>query len=177
MNRVSTAVAIAFLFLAFGANAASADDDVKAGPTIAVDLNAALPVGNLADVAGPGFGLTGTFQLPLNAQIAITARAGITYHIPKDDNDALVLPALAGFRYALKPKQRSFYVSGEGGVSYVRADNMGTSVNDTGVALGLGFGYRMKSIDVRGGLQTYRVQDFGDTLSLFVTASYTVARL
>ncbi len=188
MKNTSSLVVTIFLVAAVSGIASAEERVVKAGPTISVDANVAIPVGDLADVAGLGFGPTGTFNFPLNQALTVTGRAGLIYHLKKtfsnplgDDVNTgiLALPLLGGVKYSIG----KVYVGGELGLFHVRAtgDGEGTS---TDLGLTAGVGYRIGKIDLRGGLQIYDLlgdsdadKNLTDSMTLFLTAGYTVAGL
>jgi hypothetical protein len=79
-----------------------------------------LPMGNLGDVAGMGFGGFGKFQYGLNQDMTIVGSVGYTMWGEKDNggvkSSANALIILGGVKYSLATVTKGFYAIGEAGI-------------------------------------------------------------
>jgi hypothetical protein len=105
--KLAIVVAVVATTLALAPRRADAEDGVAAGPQIAVEPTAIVPIGELADTTGIGFGLSGTLGFPLSGKLVLTGRVGLAYHLAKDDISLLVAPLVGGLEYAFSPNQRA----------------------------------------------------------------------
>jgi hypothetical protein len=133
--------------------------DAARPKTLGVDAAVVLPLGDYGEVATLGVGALVRFELPLQPQLAITARAGALYHIMDEDaGDAsfLLVPIYGGARYSLGAGGEGLYLAGEIGLTWGRVSvdtGFGTaSDTDTELGLTLGAGFRQGKLDFRGQL-------------------------
>jgi hypothetical protein len=146
---------------------------------IAVDGAAVVPVGDWSDGAGIGIGALARLTIPMTPKIAITARAGLIYHLAKDfmgsDSQTTEVPLLGGVRYLFSEK---LYGAAELGLVYLRAsissDGGGSMTgSDTKLGFSAAAGYRTGKLDLRAGLY------FPDTdvMGIFATVGWDVTSL
>jgi hypothetical protein len=130
------------------------------GPrTFGVDGAVVLPLGDYGEIATLAVGALGRAEFPIQPKLAITARAGVLYHLTKDEFDGtlLFIPIYGGARYSLGavPGQ-GVYLAGEVGITigYASVDTGFGTASDTETELGatLGAGFRTGALDVRGAL-------------------------
>lgn len=149
------------------------------GPVVGVDAEVALPVGNLGDAAGLGFGGLLRYEFTIVPRANITARAGLVYHLSKDlgpgaSSKLFSIPLLAGLKIAISP---SLYGAAEVGVfinhASVTVPGFG-SASDTESKLGgtLGAGYRMSALDLRVGIAIIDFGHAGDAIELTAGIGY-----
>lgn len=144
----------------------------QTGPVLGIDLEAALPVSNFGDAAGPGFGALLRYEFTIVTRANVTARAGVVYHLSKNpapgfSSTIIEIPLLAGLKVAVSP---ALYVAGELGV-FVNHASVSTpfgDASDTNSKLGmtLGAGYRLAALDLRVGLAMIDLGHAGDSLEL-----------
>jgi hypothetical protein len=178
------------------APAAPAEPDAQAAPeaVFGFDIEPAfvLPIGNLADAAGIGFGGLVGMRRPVAKQLEITARAGFVYHLSKDYGAGSAgiseVPILGGVRYTFVPTASGgFYGGAELGLSIVFArastsvDGLvgpqSSSTSDTKASTALGVGYRAGMLDVRGAMYFIDLGHMGDSMTAMATVGFTFAEL
>lgn len=151
-----------------------------ADKTIGIDGGVALPTGDWGDAVGFGIGALARFEMPLQAKLVFTARAGYIQHMEKEDGAPSVgeIPLFGGVRYLFTP---NVYGAAElGFVNYrVSLDVMGQSMSDSDTNLGmsLGAGYRTGKLDIRGGLYFPDVDNAGDATGVMATIGYDISTL
>ena len=151
---------------------------------VGADAEFALPIGNLGDAAGIGFGAVGKFNYNINDNISLTGRLGFIYHLAKDYGIVTVgisyIPVRAGMKYFFMGNNDGFYVGGEAGVNYLmaRASSSSSLVTSTGgdsslkFGLGGGAGYQLGKLDFRGGLNFLDVGHIGDSIVIALNVGY-----
>jgi hypothetical protein len=148
--------------------------------TIGVDGAVALPTGDWGDAVGFGIGALARFEMPINAKLVFTARAGYIQHMEKEDGAPTVgeIPLLAGMRYAFQEK---VYGAAElGFVNYrmsLDVDGQSMSDSDTNLGMSLGAGYRSGKLDLRGGLYFPDVDHASDAMGVMATIGYDISTL
>jgi hypothetical protein len=147
----------------------------QTGPVFGVDAEVALPVGNLGDAYGLGFGGLLRYEFTVTTRANITARAGFVYHVPKDlgggvKSHLFEVPLLAGIRFAATP---SLYIAAEFGafVTHASVDDFASDTS-TNAGITVGGGYRMGGLDVRIGLDILDLGNAGDTIELVAGLGY-----
>jgi hypothetical protein len=157
----------------------SPESDFDRSKVIAVDGAAVVPVGDWSDGAGIGIGALARLTIPMTPKIAITARAGLIFHLAKDfmgsDSQTTEVPLLGGVRYLFTPK---LYGAAELGLVYLRtslsSDGGGSMTgSDTKLGFSAAAGYRAGKLDLRAGLY------FPDTdvMGIFATVGWDVTSL
>jgi hypothetical protein len=145
-----------------------------------IDLAAALPVGNFADVAGFGLGALGRFEYQLDqSALGITARAGYIMHLDKDvgpyTSSFATIPLLGGVKYSLPTAP--IYVAAEAGAFITMAeltDGPGPDVDNSETNFGFtaGAGYELGDVDIRMSLNFLDVGNMADAMAVGVTFGY-----
>src|SRR5688500_6067719 len=129
---------------------AAADDDVvavKKTKTIGIDGGIAMPTGGWGDLAGFGIGALARFEMPLQAKLVLTVRAGFLQHLEKTSESMFggeassstsEIPLLGGVRYVFTPK---VYGVAELGIVNFRLSQklgeMSSSGSDTNLGMAL----------------------------------------
>ena len=138
---------------------ASAHADGELPPrTVGVDATVVLPLGDYGDVASLAVGPLFRAEFPIAQRLAITARAGVLYHITKSDYDGSLwfIPIYGGVRYSLGAGADGPYLAGELGITiaYARADTGFGTASDSDSRLGgsFGAGLRRGALDFRAAL-------------------------
>jgi len=190
--RIESLITVPFaLVLATGV--AFADDPtpgVASAPTktktIGIDGGVALPTGTWGDSAGFGFGVLARFEMPIAAQLVLTARLGYIQHLSKSsadmgagagDSSTSEIPLLAGVRYVFSQRPTSsIYGAGELGFvnfrSSIDVGGMSQSGSTTNFGMSLGAGYRTGKLDLRGGLLFPDLGHVGDAIGVMATVGY-----
>jgi hypothetical protein len=153
---------------------------------LGADLAFQLPLGDLADVTGLGFGGLVRFEYNLAPQLNLTGRAGYVYSLSKDqaglkfsvDN----IPVWAGAKYFLTD---AVYAGAEVGLNTMKVkaemNIMGstTSASDSETKLGVnvGAGVLLGALDIRAQLELLSIGDTTDMMALLVTAGYNFMSL
>jgi hypothetical protein len=132
----------------------------EGGPVLGVDLQAALPLGNFSDGAGPGFGALLRYEFTVVSAANITARAGFMYHLEKNMSTFYTFPLLAGLKVKLG---ESAYVAAETG-AFLNHFEVGGF--DAALGFTLGVGYRISSVDLRIGAEMVDAGHAGDSIAL-----------
>ena len=156
---------------------------------IGADAEFALPVGNLSDAAGIGFGALGKFNFNLNDNLSLTGRLGFVYHLAKDFGGISVgisyVPVRAGVKYFFMGNNDGVYAGGEAGVNYLMTHVSSSVPGLSGLGgdsslkfgLGVGGGYQLGKLDFRGGLNFLDVGHFGDSIVIALNVGYRFVEL
>jgi hypothetical protein len=151
---------------------------------LGADFELAVPIGNLSDGAGLGFGALIRFEYGLMPKLNLTGRAGYIHFLGKDRGVGTAsfrsIPVLAGAKYDITD---IVYLAGELGISNngVSADiDLGpmfggkqtVSNNETDVALTIGAGMRFGDIDARAGLMFLDIGHAGDSTAIGINVGY-----
>lgn len=159
--------------------------------TIGIDGGIAVPTGDFGDGVGFGIGALARFEMPINAKLVFTARAGYIQHLAKEsdvqfggtaESSASQVPFFGGLRYAFSQQPTSaVYGAAELGFVMFRSsfeiDGMSDSTSDTNLGMSLGAGYRTGKLDIRGGLLFPDVGEVGDIMAVMATVGYDVSTL
>src|SRR5688572_27613545 len=78
----------------------------------------ALPVGDLADWAGMGFGGLAGIEIGAYPGVAVTARSGYVQHLEKEENTVSYIPIMGG----AKLTTGSVYLAGELGAVMIKQE-------------------------------------------------------
>jgi hypothetical protein len=186
MKRLSSILTIAIaLFPKMGtARAAEPPKEEAKNASIGADAVFALPVGNLSDVAGVGFGTLARFDYRVADPVSVGARAGFVYHLSTSiGNDSAGIseaPIFASARYHFLGRDPNGpYAALELGpvIVFGRATVQGVAASSSDTKLGgtIGGGYQLGAIDLRAGLLVLDVGHLGDTLAIVAGAGYTFA--
>ena len=159
MSSLSSLRFVSFALALVVVPAAAVAQDADRPRTLGVDAAVVLPLGDYGELATLGVGALVRFELPLQPQLSITARAGALYHLMDEDvGDAslLLVPIYGGVRYSLGAGGQGLYLAGEVGLTWGRisADTGFGTASDTDTELGLtlGAGFRQGKLDFRGQL-------------------------
>ncbi len=176
MKSTALLACLGLVFVTFGGVAHADHHENAATPTISADASVILPLGDFADFSSLGFGASGTFNFPLNANLTATGRAGLIFHLTEiDDTSLLVIPLLGGAKYNIGTS--GVYAAGELGLFYGRVSSGDVSDSNTDIGITAGAGYDLGVADVRAGIQVYDLGELDSSLSLFATASFKVLAL
>ena len=134
-----------------------------------LDLAAVMPVGDLADAAGLGFGGLARFELGLTSKVRVTGRAGYIYHLEKNSGNFSQIPVLGGAKLDFTP---NFYGAAELGLFAVRFSGGTRAGSTNSLGMTLGVGYRIADFDLRLGIQAYDVADVPATLQGTLNIGY-----
>ena len=154
--------------------------------TIGIDGGIALPTGDWGDAVGFGVGALARFEMPINAKMVFTARAGYIQHMEKEggggDSTTAEIPLFGGIRYAFSQSgATAIYGAAELGlVNYrvsIDVDGDSMSNSDTNLGMTLGGGYRAGKLDVRGGLYFPDVDHADDAMGVIATVGYDISAL
>lgn len=122
--------------------------------TLGADVVAVLPIGDYADLASFAIGALGRFELGINANLAVTARAGFIYNLAKDQGGVTptvyMIPVMAGVRYNIGTS--GLFADGEVGINYSHVSVSGFSDSTTKLTFQVGPGYQKGKIEARAGL-------------------------
>lgn len=158
--------------------------------TLGIDGGIALPTGDWGDVAGVGFGALARLEMPLQAKLNLTARAGYLQHTSKEgdqgDTSTSEIPLFGGARYAFSGGEQEgsalIYGAAELGLVISRFSvdiEGGESMSDSNTNLGmtLGAGYRTGKLDLRANLLFPDVGELGDVMAVMATVGYDLTTL
>lgn len=156
--RLASAIALTLVVIpAIHSPAAHADGELPPR-TVGVDAAVVLPLGDYGDVATLALGPLARAEFPVAPRLAITARAGVLYHLTKSDYDGSLwfIPIYGGARYSLGAGPDGPYLAGELGITiaYARADTGFGTASDSDSKLGgsFGAGLRRGALDFRAAL-------------------------
>lgn len=99
MNRILTAVMITCL----AATVAFAQQEEQKQLTVDVAPMLSVPVGDLSDVAGLGFGAEVIVNYPVMDKLVATGAIGYLYHLEKNDWTYTAIPIMVGAKYYFMP--------------------------------------------------------------------------
>jgi hypothetical protein len=142
------------------AGQAYADEPVKELPKdrLGIDALYVLPTDDYGAEADAGLGALVRYERRVGSKLHLAARGGPLFHVSNIDGHSLtMLLAFAGMRYNLDPDVASgtFFTMAIG-FNYVRsgASAGGVEVSDSEpeIALDLGVGFQVKTVQVRGSL-------------------------
>jgi hypothetical protein len=140
---------------------------------LGVDGALAIPFGNWGDFVGIGIGALFRAEYNLIPNLNLTGRAGLIYHLPKDNGFGDItfyeVPILAGVKYAFAD---AFYGAAELGLFWGKASADGGSTSETNLGFTIGAGYRMNALDFRAGLHILDLGEAGDTTQLVLNVGY-----
>ena len=154
--------------------------------TIGVDTEAALPVGNYADINGIGMGLYANAELALYDTISGTMRIGFQGHLDKTnplgfDSHVNALPILVGAKAWLGEQRQGLFGTFEMGLfdlmSSVTQNGVSGSSSELKFGMGLGAGYQQGHWNARLALYTHDVGNFGDAMMLTGGVGYSFSGL
>ncbi len=148
--------------------------------SLSVDGAVNVPVGDWADASGIGIGALLEGEMSLIPLLTLTGRVGYIYGMSKEHGGATTqmshIPVLAGVKYTLVP---TIYLAGEAGFVNNRVevdmdDGFGGSGSDddTDLAITLGAGMRMGTLDLRGQLFFPDIDHMDDLMGLLFTVGY-----
>ena len=147
--------------------------------TLTADPIVSIPIGDAENAAGIGFGASGTLNFPINANLDVTGRLGLIYHLPKNDIQVILVPIYGGVRYRLSPFERSLYGAAEAGITWGRAsvDTGFGEASDSDAELGgtLGVGYATPGFDIRASLMFPDLGEADDALAIVGSISFRLA--
>jgi hypothetical protein len=183
MKKILLAAAFVALLVPLSASAQNASPP----NLIAADAQLAIPVGNLSDGAGIGFGVLGRYERNLIPKLNITGRIGFIYHLSKDSSSGVggtaslnfyTIPILVGVKYDLT---NSIFGAAELGIfsNHATASFGGMSVSSgsTDFGITLGGGFRLTDqMEVRLNLHIMDLGNAGDSLALVGGFGYTFWR-
>jgi hypothetical protein len=143
---------------------------------IGVDGATVLPVGDYGEVATLGIGALGRVDFPIAPQLAVTARAGVVFHLLEDglEGSLTLVPIYGGIRYFLSSAVpgEGPYLAAETGITIGFAEvdtGFGTaSDSDSEIGATAGAGYKRGALDFRGGLF---IPDLGEADDLAIMGS------
>lgn len=154
----------------------------NSGLKFGAGFNAALPIGNLADISSFGAGIDVIAKYWLNENVAITGDAGYTALFGKNDFKASsVIPVRAGIQYGITPQ---FFLKGKAGVGFfkqgdyeVAIPGMGTikvgGGNATTFAYSIGAGYQFsEKIDLGLSYDAYSKNGTSSLINLRIGYSF-----
>jgi hypothetical protein len=189
MRRASILVPIALaVFSSATASAAEPPDTAPKNGSFGADAVFSLPVGNLSDVAGPGFGALLRVDYRVADSVSVGGRAGFVYQLSKSIGNETVgiseAPIFASARYHFLGREPNGpYAAVELGpvIVFGRATatalgaSASSSANDTKFGGSIGGGYALGAVDLRAGLLMLDLGHLGDTLCIVAGVGYTFA--
>lgn len=134
-----------------------------------VDVAAALPVGDLAEVSALGFGALARFELGLTDRVRLTGRAGYIRHGEKLSGNLSEIPVLAGAKLDLTG---SLYGAAEIGLFAIRFSGGPTPGRTNNLGMTLGVGYRLAALDFRLGVHVLDLAELGKTTEGVLSVGY-----
>jgi len=211
MRKLSSLIVVALLTLAGSARAqeeapaapagdpaaAPAGDPIASNPApapaaagtgilIGADLAFQLPLGNMADVTGMGFGALIRGEYKLMPNLNLTARAGYIYSLKKDNGGLKSsidnIPIWVGGKFFITDM---IYAGAEVGVNIMTAkvetSFLGTTVSgssgETKFGGDVGAGLLLGDIDVRAQVLILDFGHSGDSMGVMINAGYNFAKL
>jgi hypothetical protein len=112
----------------------------------------AIPIGDYADGAGIGIGVSGGALYAMSPKLALAGNVGFVYHLAKNDSTVIEIPILAGVRFMVIPK---LALGADTGVNIMRfsIDFAGETQSETRtrIPLGLHAGYMINDNLIAGG--------------------------
>jgi len=118
MKKVFAAFLLTLAMASFAAAEGSAAGSKAAG--LGIDL--AVPFGDLSNVAGVGYGLTGQFDYGFNQKITFIGSIGYMMFAEKSTRNASSLPIKVGATYCLANVKPGLYAIGEVGFDMLDHD-------------------------------------------------------
>lgn len=141
---------------------------------LGADFALAIPLGDLGDAAGIGFGGLARFEYVLTPPLNLTVRAGYIHHLEKNGFTYSTIPVLAGVKFAVAD---AVYLAAELGFFNNRGSFGSLSSSETDFGATVGAGYRMGDLDLRAGLQFADLGNAGESMSLVINAGYNFLRM
>lgn len=130
----------AFVAASFGAFAQ--DGGSTTGFKFSVGANAALPIGDLADLSSFGAGIDAQGQYWFSEKLAATLDAGFTSLFGKGDfKSTTLIPVRAGVRYIVSSP---IYLTGKVGMGYMKYNATGVD-GETAFGFAVGGGYKINN--------------------------------
>lgn len=144
--------------------------------SVGADVGMLVPIGDYGDL-NFGFGVFGRVEVPVLPHVVLTGRVGYLYFTGAPSGVSFsLIPALVGLRYDVKQTGQGVFLLGELGVTDARSSISGLGSNSSwNPSFGLGAGYALGKISVRG---TLFVPDTGhaqDSLGALLSAGYDFA--
>ena len=164
----------ALLAASLTAAPAFAQDEPMPRFGVGIAALAQMPVGDLSNWAGPGFGGLAGVEVGTYPGIAITARSGYIQHLEKENNKVSYIPILGGAKINSGP----VYLAGEIGAAITEQDNTEDSifdedVNETNLAWGVGVGTNAGPLDVRLSFHTWDADDMDEAMTIGLSIGFT----
>lgn len=194
LRSLSSLFALSLGLTATLAAASAGTAEADATKTLGIDGGIALPTGDWGDVAGVGFGALARLEMPLQAKLTLTARAGYLQHTSQDgdqgDTSTSEIPFFGGARYTFSGgdpageagKAAEIYGAAELGlvISRFSVDVEGgesMSESNTNLGMTLGAGYRTGKLDLRANLLFPDIGELGDVMGVMATVGYDLTTL
>ncbi len=140
MKKILVAALLTLTMASFAIAEGSAAGSKSAG--LGIDL--AVPFGDLSNVAGAGYGLTGQFGYGFNQKITLIGSIGYMMFAEKNNWEASSIPIKVGATYCLNNVMPGLYAIGEVGFDMLSFDWSGigsgsTSSNELCLVPGIGW--------------------------------------
>jgi hypothetical protein len=173
MKRTLTA---ALLAASLTAVPALAQDMSEPMPRFGIGVAAvgALPVGDLADWAGMGFGGLAGIELGAYPGVAVTARSGYVQHLEKEDNTVSYIPIMGG----AKITTGTVYLAGEIGAVMIQQEYSGSNpfeddVSETNLGWSAGVGSNAGPVDLRLSFNVLDAGSMDESMTISLSLGFT----
>jgi hypothetical protein len=134
----------------------------------------ALPVGDLADWAGMGFGGLAGVEVGTYPGLAVTARSGYVQHLEKEDNTVSYIPIMGG----AKISTGAVYLAGEIGAVMIKQEYSGDNpfeddVDETNLGWSAGVGSNAGPMDVRLSFNVLDAGHMDESMTVSLSLGFT----
>lgn len=142
---------------------------------LGLDAAFVLPLSDYGDSADFAVGPLLRFEMGVAPNIAVTARAGVLFHVGTPEGFGLtMIPIYVGGKYNIGTS--GLFAAAEVGATVIRAsvDIGGISASETETKFGFtaGLGYQKSKIQVRANLFVPDVGEIGDALGVMASVGY-----
>jgi hypothetical protein len=160
---------IASFALAFALSAPAAFSQTEPRFGFGIAGTGQLPVGDLAESAGLGFGGMGGIEVGAYPGLAVTARSGYIQFIEKEDNTLSYVPIMGGLKAS--GVQGAVYMAAEAGavLTKVRYDGLplgGRDVDETNVGWSVGIGSMAGALDIRLSFNVWDAAHMSESMTI-----------
>jgi hypothetical protein len=162
------------LALAISAPAAFSQTEPRFG--IGAAVTGHLPVGDLAEFTGFGFGGLGGLELGAYPGLAVTARSGYLHFPEHDDNTLSYVPLMGGLKAS--GVEGAVYMAFEVGAVFtkVRYDGIplgGRDVDETNLGWNIGIGSMAGALDLRLSFNVWDAAHLSESMTIGLSVGLT----
>jgi hypothetical protein len=167
---------LASIVLAFAISAPAAFSQTEPRFGIGAAVTGHLPVGDLAEFTGFGFGGLGGLELGAYPGLAVTARSGYLHFPEHDDNTLSYVPLMGGLKAS--GVEGAVYMAFEVGAVFtkVRYDGIplgGRDVDETNLGWNIGIGSMAGALDLRLSFNVWDAAHLSESMTIGLSVGLT----